>query len=290
MITELRLINWKSFRDTRLYINPLSVLIGLNASGKSNLIDALRFLQRSTYTSFTEAITGNAQVPEIRGGVEMSALIGERSFGMELVIQEEPNKTLHYSLEVVLTDHGQIPKVYLLSEKLLRRTVIGKYKKRVSEKQLLWTDPPEEQSEFIVARIKNKRGTPHQLHRQSSALSHLNSVEVVAEVKRALDTVRSTLQRIFLLDPIPSHTRSFSRLNDSLNPDGGNVAGVIAGLNDDEQKRVEDALTKYVGELPDNPFSRIYTELVGKFEQDAMLYGEEVLPRNKKIDIDARSM
>lgn len=35
MITELRLQNWKSFSDARLYIDPITVLIGTNASGKS---------------------------------------------------------------------------------------------------------------------------------------------------------------------------------------------------------------------------------------------------------------
>jgi len=41
MIKELHLKNWKSFGDTILYIEPVTVLMGLNASGKSNAIDAL---------------------------------------------------------------------------------------------------------------------------------------------------------------------------------------------------------------------------------------------------------
>lgn len=47
MIKELTLENWKSFDKTTLYIDPLTVLIGLNASGKSNVLDALQFLQLS---------------------------------------------------------------------------------------------------------------------------------------------------------------------------------------------------------------------------------------------------
>ena len=44
MIKELSLKNWKSFTEATLYIDPLTVLIGSNASGKSNALDALLFL------------------------------------------------------------------------------------------------------------------------------------------------------------------------------------------------------------------------------------------------------
>jgi len=44
MFTELTLSNFKNFRDTTLQIGSLTLLIGANASGKSNLRDAFRFL------------------------------------------------------------------------------------------------------------------------------------------------------------------------------------------------------------------------------------------------------
>ena len=44
MLTSLRLENFKGFRDATLKLGPLSLVIGANASGKSNLRDALRFL------------------------------------------------------------------------------------------------------------------------------------------------------------------------------------------------------------------------------------------------------
>ncbi|KAI4447860.1 hypothetical protein C823_002379 [Eubacterium plexicaudatum ASF492] len=49
MIKKLRLKNWKSFDDSVLYIDPLTILIGMNASGKSNVIDALIFINRIAY-------------------------------------------------------------------------------------------------------------------------------------------------------------------------------------------------------------------------------------------------
>ena len=45
MITELRLQNWKIFSDAKLYIDSITVIIGTNASGKSNIFDALKFFR-----------------------------------------------------------------------------------------------------------------------------------------------------------------------------------------------------------------------------------------------------
>lgn len=45
MITKIRLQNWKSFKDSILYIDSLGILIGTNASGKSNVLDAFAFLR-----------------------------------------------------------------------------------------------------------------------------------------------------------------------------------------------------------------------------------------------------
>ena len=44
MINALRLVNFKNFADVTLRMGPFTVIVGANASGKSNLRDALRFL------------------------------------------------------------------------------------------------------------------------------------------------------------------------------------------------------------------------------------------------------
>lgn len=49
MITQLELKNWKSFAQSTLYIDPLTFVIGVNASGKSNLIDAFSCLSKLAY-------------------------------------------------------------------------------------------------------------------------------------------------------------------------------------------------------------------------------------------------
>ena len=44
MITSIRLVNFKNFADETLRVGPFSIIVGANASGKSNIRDAFRFL------------------------------------------------------------------------------------------------------------------------------------------------------------------------------------------------------------------------------------------------------
>ena len=44
MITSVRMVNFKNFADETLKLGPFTVIVGANASGKSNIRDAFRFL------------------------------------------------------------------------------------------------------------------------------------------------------------------------------------------------------------------------------------------------------
>ena len=59
MITSLRLVNFKNFADETLSLGPFTLIVGANASGKSNIRDAFRFLH---------GIGRGYTLPEIIGG------------------------------------------------------------------------------------------------------------------------------------------------------------------------------------------------------------------------------
>ena len=44
MIKSVRMVNFKNFADETLRVGPFTVIVGANASGKSNIRDAFRFL------------------------------------------------------------------------------------------------------------------------------------------------------------------------------------------------------------------------------------------------------
>jgi predicted ATPase len=62
-ISRLRLKNYKSIAQCDVRLGPLTILVGPNASGKSNFMDALEFLCRAVATSPNQAL-------EERGGLE----------------------------------------------------------------------------------------------------------------------------------------------------------------------------------------------------------------------------
>ena len=90
MIKSIRLKNWKSYDDSVLYIDPLTILIGMNASGKSNVIDALIFINRIAGGSgIFEAISGDASLNALRGGIDWVCKKNANAFTIELVIEYE---------------------------------------------------------------------------------------------------------------------------------------------------------------------------------------------------------
>jgi predicted ATPase len=81
MLKKLILEDWKSFRYAELPLDPLTVLIGTNASGKSNVVEALEFLQRiANGENIEAALAGDKTLPSIRGGVEWAARRLSRKF------------------------------------------------------------------------------------------------------------------------------------------------------------------------------------------------------------------
>lgn len=82
MITKIRLQNWKSFKDSTIYIDSLGILIGTNASGKSNVLDAFAFLRAvGEGKSLLDAIQ------TVRGGEDWIIRRGEDSFCIEIEIE-----------------------------------------------------------------------------------------------------------------------------------------------------------------------------------------------------------
>ncbi|MGH8000278.1 MAG: AAA family ATPase, partial [Brasilonema sp.] len=102
MLKQLILENWKSFRYAELPIDSLTVLIGTNASGKSNVVEALEFLQRVVRGEDIEAaLAGDKTLPSIRGGVEWAARKPETQFTLKAILQgEDENTDYFYSITV----------------------------------------------------------------------------------------------------------------------------------------------------------------------------------------------
>jgi len=117
MLTKLRLKNFKSFENSELVLGALTLLVGTNASGKTNIRDALRLLQGIArgYT-LTEIITekrgegGELQWSGIRGGIKELIYQKNTQFSIEIatLFQEQ---SIDYLIEIALNPQ-KIPKLF----------------------------------------------------------------------------------------------------------------------------------------------------------------------------------
>jgi predicted ATPase len=107
VIKSLRLENFKSFGDATVEFGPLSLILGANAVGKSNIFDALRFLKyMGDGRSVRDAVEGHTSfgpagttVTGIRGGAPELTRLGSESTRFELTITVQlPEDAFVYSI------------------------------------------------------------------------------------------------------------------------------------------------------------------------------------------------
>ncbi|KPA16276.1 chromosome segregation protein SMC [Candidatus Magnetomorum sp. HK-1] len=65
MITRLQINNFRSLKHINLPLNSLNVLCGLNGSGKSNIVDSIRFLKDALRYGLKESITKRGGIRDI---------------------------------------------------------------------------------------------------------------------------------------------------------------------------------------------------------------------------------
>jgi predicted ATPase len=134
MFTSLRLERFKNFKDAELKLGPFTVLIGANASGKSNIRDAFRFLHGiSRGYSLADIIgekygEGGERIwSGIRGGAREITFSGNRTFvltsqsivssGVKPLSHDRDygGEALHYQIGVEIKQKELIPQVMLES-------------------------------------------------------------------------------------------------------------------------------------------------------------------------------
>ncbi len=288
LIKEIYYTKWKSFESSTLYVDPLTIMIGTNASGKSNALDGLEFLSRiSLGKDLQSSLIGDPLLKPIRGGAEWAALNSNNEFTLGALIGGENDKT-DYLYKV--TVHVDSVHVQIKSESLNRIRQRPNTKASPYVTQLISTDSTNLESPSIIARLYNgKRGTKRECKKTQSILSQLYNLSIQKDVSRGVNAVCEALQNIFILDPIPSLMRNYSVLSKNLNNDASNIAGTLGALPDEEKEYVEKILSKYAKKLPERDITEVFTKSVGEFRYDAMLYCKEDWGDNE-ILMDARGM
>lgn len=127
MIEALRLQNFKNFRDVTLQLAPLTVVVGPNASGKSNIRDAFRFLHGISRGYTLAEIIGEKWIEGgvlqwrgIRGGIREAAFWDSTTFAFEVTFSAQDRgkaRKGHYRIEIDVGTADQAPR--LVAERLV---------------------------------------------------------------------------------------------------------------------------------------------------------------------------
>ncbi len=116
-LTQLMLERFKNFLDASLHLGEATIIVGSNASGKSNIIDAWRFLNGVSRGYNLAEIIGEKWIDAgtgqgIRGGTREITFCGASTFALTVDISiPEPEVTVNYRIEVDPGRVGKIPRV-----------------------------------------------------------------------------------------------------------------------------------------------------------------------------------
>ncbi len=252
MLKQLQLENFKSFRKGQADFGPLTTIVGTNASGKSNLKDALRFLHGvGLGYQFSEILggkSGPSAVMEwrgIRGGVGAVTFRNETQFtlGCSIVPQASAytaHRRLWYAITVDVSDRRFGPRVVQEHLRTQEYLIAQKY-------GYLWdshapNDPPEQKSAHQI-RIRHRRGGSHRKHGQvSECLSLMPAVaqiasdpEAPAASRRASAAVVDELRAIRFLDLDPDAMREPAQIGQTVLGDRGeNLSAALNAISGDE--------------------------------------------------------
>jgi predicted ATPase len=260
MITGLKLGNFKNFADETLDTGPFTVVVGTNASGKSNLRDAFRFLHGigRGYT-LTEIIGGKygaggqVEWAQMRGAAKEIIRFGETSFLLQVAFEIADavlgNGAGTYRLEVQSSDK-QRGGVRVIQEtlKFRRRTIYTTHPDgddSVSAQDddthlLLRMEKTEDQRKF-GHRITARPDQP--------ALSQIPDFTKVARShKKIAEKLLATLASMRFLDLVPEKMRQPAFPGQTVLGDSGeNLPTVLQEICADPARKA--ALADWVREL-----------------------------------------
>lgn len=204
MLTSLRLERFKNFRDASLRMGPLTLLVGTNAAGKSNIRDAFRFLHGIGRGYTLAEIIGEKwgeggvlQWRGIRGGTREATFEGASTLRLEVGFRFQyrirlPKDAL-YLIEINVGENGKPAKVVQEQLKIDGIPIFDSHPK--SDPML---DKPPDPDHLPVRLVKaaDQRGPYGKKLNCVSFRPALGQVADLADVKLARDYAKAALAQL----------------------------------------------------------------------------------------------
>ena len=263
MIQELQLKGFKNFLDATLPLGNLTLLVGTNASGKSNLRDAFRFLHGVSRGYTLAEIIGEKwieggvlQWKGIRGGTRKAGYCGRSTFSLQIQFcSPEAKRTYLYRITVSVSNGEHPPRV--LQESLYFRRLNSKHPQSEMVFDSLSSESlplQREDERYFSVRIPNEQENKQgevviQVNANQPALSQVNSVHKAGLfVWGHIDRLLLKLGSMRFLDLSPDAMRMPSLPGqDILGDRGENLSSVLQAICQD--KALKHALLEWLREL-----------------------------------------
>ncbi len=288
MLTSLTLRNFKSYQEATLSLAPITFLIGANASGKSNALEAIRLLSWLAKGSRLDDIERNIQSGNaIARGQAIDLFGGEKQcFTLGVHIDNAPDGWTDFEIEIGL-----------LSDQLI---IVGESVSKASKDQKLTLykidgDPSLHTDEISLTYNNfNKGGNkPHipcsnrqaifyQLETPSRfQQNHTQSQKIIPAVTKV---IRETLRNIVFLDPRPAVMRDYAYAkDDDIKEDGSNLSSVLYAVCQQGETQ-KNKLLDFIRSLPEQDITDIRFSITDR--NDVMVRLIESFG-NKEHQIDA---
>jgi predicted ATPase len=116
MIKEITLIGFKSFLSRIINLNRLTILAGINNSGKSSIIQALLMLERAANNENSILLEGHGSVEEIKNSyLKEDITLGIENEEEQTFQVKIPNKSTSRNYEIVESQKFQFPEIIYIS-------------------------------------------------------------------------------------------------------------------------------------------------------------------------------
>lgn len=270
MLTQLSLANFKSYRQATLPLAALTFLIGANASGKSNLLEAMRVLnwlaKGSRLEDIARAIEGGDAI--VRGQSRDLFRDTDQPFTLQLQLTGAPEGWGNFEISLALQFDQLV--------------VVGEQVTQPAQKLPLYVvdgAPNPHTDEISIAYNNFKRGSqkPHIPCSKRQAIffqletpgrfeaSHPDSQRIIPAVTKVL---RETLRQIVFLDPRPSLMRDYAYArDDTLREDGSNLSAVLYQISQTETG--EQQVLDFIRSLPEQDITGL--QFIKTERQDVMV-------------------
>lgn len=250
--------NFKSYKEATLPLAPLTLLIGANASGKSNAIEAFRFLSwvaggerlstlKNRVNDSDKIIRGNVSDLPFRETEQFVLSFSADSSNYESIFNIRFNE-IYFGFEIIKTENENFiftfddvadDGIYVSQESLSNNFAIDENKTIFSIKNSDYSDVFNLSKELLSFFLK-ENGSPYKIEK----------------IYNDINFLKSLILNAYFFDFVPSQMRYESLSEKDLRSNGQNLAGVLHYLCE-KDRHASDNKTKLLNLIKSLPEQNI---------------------------------